>query len=134
MLYIILESFCLKINVSMLSFILSHLQSFLSHYHFYILILLNIIPFSIKYVWIYVHTNHIGGYTIGSLLHCDSCIPEDQFLSMISNKRQINTRVFEDHVESNITHKQARQNNKFYQIKPSNLLQRQYSFSPQNNS
>ena len=57
-------------------------------------------------------------------------LPENQFISKISNKRQIKPRVFEDHVTSNITHRQARLNNKCYQIQPSNSLQRENSFFP----
>ena len=57
-------------------------------------------------------------------------LPENQFMSKISNKRQIKPRVFEDHVTNNITHRQARLNNKCYQIQPSNSLQRENSFFP----
>ena len=47
-------------------------------------------------------------------------LPEDQFLSRIRNKRQIKPRLFEGHVTNNITHRQARCNNKCYQTQPSN--------------
>ena len=57
-------------------------------------------------------------------------LPENQFISKISNKRQIKPRTFEDHVTSNITHRQARLNNNCYQIQTSNSLQRQNSFFP----
>ena len=57
-------------------------------------------------------------------------LPEDQFISKINNKRQIEPRLFENHVTNNIMHRQARLNNKCYQVQPSNSLQRQNSFFP----
>ena len=59
-------------------------------------------------------------------------LPENNFMSKISNKRQIKPKFFKDHVISNITHRQARQNNQCYQAQPPNPQspQRQKSFFP----
>ena len=59
-------------------------------------------------------------------------LPEINFMSKINNKRQIKPKLFEDHVTSNIAHRQARQNNKCYQAQPPNPQspQRQNSFFP----
>ena len=59
-------------------------------------------------------------------------LPENNFMSKISNKIQIKPKLFKDHVISNIAHRQARQNNKCYQAQPPNPQspQRQNSFFP----
>ena len=59
-------------------------------------------------------------------------LPEINFMSKINNKRQIKPKLFQDHVTSNIAHRQARQNNKSYQAQPPNpqSAQRQNSFFP----